>query len=196
MTLFSDALSFTAVKTDAQYRDLLLVRNECRDGLTHMTDEITLADQIKFRNDCWPGGASRPGEHGFPHFYQKSDWFEPYLLTRFDWPIGYGLLKYDFAMDGYWMTAGLVKSERGKGLSRLLILFITEMGHRDGKDVWIDVYDDNLAIFGDIRVGYEFVKSEHFDDVILHTMKHNRERTILAGSHEERVLARRRNSRV
>lgn len=154
-------LSFIPVVTDQQFRDLLLVRNECRDGLTHDTHELTLEDQKGFRAKCW-------GENL---------WYEPYLLYDEDWPIGYGLLKWDGQR--YWMTAGLVWGYRGKGLSRLLISFITEMGHREGKEIWIDVLDDNPALYGDIRVGYEFVEENaNKHDTQLHVMKHNRERRL------------------
>lgn len=180
-------LSFVAVTTDQQFRDLLLVRNECRDGLTHDTHELTLEDQKGFRTKCW-------GENL---------WYEPYLLYDEGWPVGYGLLKWDGKR--YWMTAGLVKEYRGQGLSRLLITYITEIAYREKRnvevwldaydentgmfgyirqgyefpEVWIDVVDNNPALFGDIRSGYEFVRKGIFKhDQTLHVMKHNRERRL------------------
>jgi GNAT superfamily N-acetyltransferase len=163
-------LSFIAVTTDEQFMQLLIVRNESREGLTHDINELTLQDQKTWKRQCWP----MLYEHGV---MKRKFWYEPYLLYDDGWPVGYGLLKWDGTR--YWMTAGLVKEHRGKGLSRFLISYITEMGHRDGKEVWIDVLDNNLALFGDIRVGYEFVEENaEKHDVQLHVMKHNRERIL------------------
>jgi GNAT superfamily N-acetyltransferase len=74
------------------------------------------------------------------------------------------------------MTAGIIEEYRGRGLSRFLISYITEMGHREGADVWIDVWKDNLALIGDIRVGYEVQKENLIDGRVLLIMKHNRNR--------------------
>lgn len=198
-------LSFVAVTTDQQFRDLLIVRNECRGGLTHDTDELTLENQKVWRTKCWPG--EQEGNPDFPlkYYGPKREWYEPYLLMDGSWPIGYGLLKWDGKR--YWMTAGLTRGYRGQGLSRLLINYITEMAYREKRnvevwldayddntgmfgyiregyefpEVWIDVLDDNPALLGDIRVGYEFVKQDApKHDIIkgLHVMKHNRDRKL------------------
>jgi GNAT superfamily N-acetyltransferase len=126
--------------------------------MTHNTEEITVDQQRRFWAEELLDG----------HKY------ECYLLVDDNHPVGYGLLKLDG--DKYWMTAGLAVPYRGKGLSRLIINFITEMGHREGKDVYIDVFDDNLALIGDIRNGFEFIESNMVDGKILHIMRHNRER--------------------
>jgi hypothetical protein len=141
---------------------LMHVRNSCREGMTHNTDLITVEQQERF----WFKELNPPVPN-----------YEAYLLMDDITPIGYGLLKWDG--ERYWMTAGLVPSTRGTGLSRLIINFISEMGHRDGREVWIDVYDDNLALFGDIRVGYEFINSEvQPNGKLLHIMRHNRDRLL------------------
>lgn len=152
-------LSFIHVSTWTQAIILLDVRNACREGMTHTTEEITIEQQEEFwRKELVPG-----------HRY------ECYLLMDESRPVGYGLLKWDG--ERYWMTAGLTPKYRGQGLSRLIINFITEMGHREGREVWIDVWDDNLALIGDIRNGFEFVNSQaQPDGKILHVMRHNRER--------------------
>lgn len=154
-------LSLIRVSTWIQALILLEVRNSCREGMTHSTEEITFEQQRKF----------------WAEELLEGDVFECYLLLDDTEPVGYGLLKRD--SDKYWMTAGLTPKYRGKGLSRLIINFITEMGHREGLEVWIDVYDDNLALIGDIRNGYEFVESRIQDDGrILHIMKHSRDRIL------------------
>ena len=155
-------LSFCAVTESDQFKELLIVRNECREGLTHDRHEITLSEQKQFINLCWPQQGAR------------LLWYEPYLLYDDKWPIGYGLLKWDG--EKYWMTIGLVKQYRGIGLSRLLIHYITEMGHRQGAEVWLDVSKDNVHAYnGYLKAGYEIVtedSSKH--DTLLTVMKHAR----------------------
>ena len=163
-------LSFLAVVSDQQFRDLLHVRNECRGGLTHDTHELTLQDQKAWRAKCWQGSLSPAQLEGF----QKSEWYEPYLLMDGTWPIGYGLLKWDHTK--YWMTIGLVEEYRGKGLSRLLINYITEMGHRDGAEVWLDVLNSNTRAYeGYLKAGYKIVeRNAEKHDIMLTVMKHTR----------------------
>lgn len=157
-------LSFTAVTTDQQFRDLLIVRNECRDGLTHHTQEITLREQAEWKKSCW-------GEETGNNL-----WYEPYLLYDNGTPAGYGLLKWDG--EKYWMTIGVAKDYRRRGLSWLLTNFITEMGHREGKEVWLDVFESNPALSSYIKAGYEFVSVAADGYSVVHTMKHKREQNI------------------
>lgn len=167
-------LSFIAVVTDIQFQQLLIVRNECRDGLTHDTDELTLQDQKEFIGKCWEYETVNSVDTSPPFQVKREAWYEPYLLYDEDWPIGYGLLKLDG--DKYWMTIGLVKEYRGKGLSRLLIHYITEMGHREGKEVWLDVLNNNRKAYdGYLKAGYKIVEydaAKH--DTTLTVMKHVR----------------------
>lgn len=156
-------LSFVAVKTPQQFRDLLIIRNECRDGLTHYKREITLQEQVEWSKKCWPGE-------------DKEEWYEPYLLYDDEWPIAYGLLKWDG--EKYWMTIGVAKDNRNKGLSWVLTNLITEMGHREGKEVWLDVMEDNPALSSYIKAGYEFVTSAMDGYNTLLVMKHKREQNL------------------
>ena len=158
-------LSFVAVTTDQQFRDLLIVRNECRDGLTHDKREITLGEQEQWKERCWGWETGNAG------------WYEPYLLYDDGTPVGYGLLKWDG--EKYWMTIGVAKDRRKQGLSWLLTNFITEMGHRDGKEVWLDVLEDNPALSSYIKAGYEFTGVPVMDGYnTLYTMKHKREQNL------------------
>lgn len=152
-------LSFISVTTDQQFRDLLHIRNECRDGLTHDTHELTLQDQKGFINRCWEYETVESLDTAPPFQVKQGIWYEPYLLMDDHWPIGYGLLKWDG--EKYWMTIGLTKEYRGKGLSRLLIYYITEMGHREGKEVWLDVLNENRKAFeGYLKAGYKIVERD------------------------------------
>lgn len=163
-------LSFVAVTTDQQFRDLLHVRNECREGLTHDTHELTLSDQWGFKQRCWPQSMDLAMREGF----KPQLWYEPYLLMDEGWPVGYGLLKWDD--NKYWMTIGLVKAYRGKGLSRLLINYITEMGHREGAEVWLDVLNENRKAYeGYLKAGYKIVEYDALKhDTLITVMRHTR----------------------
>jgi GNAT superfamily N-acetyltransferase len=157
--------SFVRVSEIDQAWQLMGVRNECREGMTHNTTIIDAKQQQRFYN-----------EHLSP--FRGDGIYEAYLLLDEMHPIGYGLLKWDKEKEAYWMTAGLIKEYRGRGLSRFLISYITEMGHREGHDVYIDVWEDNLALIGDIKVGYEVVDQKIVDGRVLNIMKHNRERLL------------------
>lgn len=152
-------LSFGRVHTWPQALQLMSVRNSCREGMTHDTHEITEAEQKRFWMDQLVADE--------PHY-------EAYLLTDGDTPIGYGLIKKDGKRG--WMTAGLVPEVRGKRLSRILIALITQMGYTSCREIWIDVFGDNLALRGDIREGYEFVENNLFGGQMLYIMKHRRDR--------------------
>lgn len=158
-------LSFIRVETWEDALDLMDVRNSCRNGMTHFTDLITVKEQSHFYRDQLSPSRGL-GE------------YEAYLLRDDSSLVGYGLLKWDVLIDGYWMTAGIVPEYRGKKLSKFLISYITEMGHREGADVWIDVWKDNLALIGDIRVGYEVIKEKEVNGRTLLIMRHNRNRLI------------------
>lgn len=156
-------LSFIRIRDWDSAQELMNVRNECREGMTHDTGWIDLKQQKMFFDDHLST-------------FRGDNKYEAYLLYDDHFPIGYGLLKWDG--DKYWMTAGLIREYRNRGLSRFLISYITEMGHREGSEVWIDVWKDNLALIGDIKVGYEVMQERIVDGKILLIMKHNRNRLI------------------
>jgi hypothetical protein len=165
-------LSFVRVQTWDQALDLLEVRNACRDGMTHTLDEITVEQQRRFYE-----------EHLVPgHVYDCYVWYDEQT------PIGFGVIK----KDGHraWMTHGLIPEVRGRHLSRIGIQFITQMGYTVADEVWIDVWDWNHALRGDIREGYEFVTSTvESNGETLHVMRHRRDR--IFGEDERLRLARR-----
>jgi len=152
-------LSLVRVQTWGQALDLLKVRNACREGMTHTTEEITVAQQERFwREQLLPG-----------HTFEAYVWYDARK------PIGFGVIKKDGRKA--WMTHGLVPEVRGRHLSRIGIQLITQMGYAVADEVWIDVWDWNHALRGDIREGYEFVESAtQPDGQVLHVMKHHRDR--------------------
>lgn len=167
-------LSFTRVIDWAGALELLSVRNECRDGMTHSNGILTAKDQYRFYN-----------EHLAPH--HGDGLYEAYLLSNDEEAIGYGLLKWDAENNRYWMTAGLIKKYRGKGLSKFLISLITDMGAREGNEVWIDVWENNLALIGDIKAGYEVQDQKLPEGVmgrVLNVMKYNPNR-LIRGTEQE-----------
>jgi GNAT superfamily N-acetyltransferase len=163
-------LSFIAVTTDQQFRDLLIVRNECRDGLTHDKHEITLTEQAVWKYGCWPGEQQGDDVYTLKYYGPKTEWYEPYLLYDQDYPVGYGLLKWDGQK--YWMTIGVAKGYRGNRLSKVLTEFITTMGEREGQEVWLDCMEDNPAYNSYVRAGYKDVDVVVMDTTNFHKMKH------------------------
>lgn len=161
-------LSFDAVTTDQQFRDLLLIRNECRNGLTHYKREISLGEQYGWRTQCWG--------HQDPSSSWKNEWYEPYILYEDSWPMAYGMLKWDG--EKYWMTVGVAKDYRRKGLGKLVANLITEIGHRDAKEVWLDVTEDNPMLETYIDIGYEFVESNMDGYNTIHIMRHMRDQNL------------------
>lgn len=154
-------LTVSRVQTWFQAKELLKVRNSCREGMTHNTAEITEAEQWKFWQDELL--APEPRYHA-------------YLFSDGVWGFAYGLLKLD--ENKVWMTYGMVPEYRGRGWSRNLIQWITQVGYILAPEVWIDVWDDNFALRSDIREGYEFVDSSEIDGRTLHVMKHRRNRAL------------------
>lgn len=161
-------LSFIRVMEWREALELLRIRNECREGMTHNRGYITEKDQWQFFTD-----------HLSP--VTGDGKYEAYLLETDIESVGYGLLKWDEELNRYWMTAGLANKYRGRGLSRFLINLITQWGNREGAEVWIDVWEDNLALIGDIKVGYE-IKDQQLPEGpmgrVLNVMRYNPDRVI------------------
>jgi hypothetical protein len=158
-------LSFVRVETWFQAFQLMGIRNECREGMTHHSDEITPEQQEKFWKERILTGL-----------------VECYLLYNSEYstdevvPIGFGLLRWE--ENKYWMTIGVARAYRGKHLSRLLTSLITAMGHREGAEVWLDVYDKNLAISSYIKEGYQFINSYIKGDRKVWVMRHEKKRIL------------------
>lgn len=168
-------LSFTPVTKPQEFRDLLIVRNECREGMTHQFHEITLLEQKKFMNKCWFDNipwSMTPHPRSITELYPGTPWvfYEPYLLYNYDWPVGFAMLKFEAGK--YWMTIGVAKDWRGKGLSHLLTDFITAMGHREGLEVWLDCHIENFAYSVYLKHGYEVQGTELEREIVV--MKHVR----------------------
>lgn len=152
-------LSILRVQTWPQALDLMAVRNSCREGMTHDTHEISEAEQKRFWMD---------------QLVADDPAYEAYLFVDGEKPMGYGLIKLDGKRA--WMTYGIIPEYRGKRLSRIQIQMITQLGYLAAPEVWIDVWQDNFALRGDIREGYEFVENNLFNGRMLYIMKHKRDR--------------------
>ncbi len=150
-------LTIARVQTWHQAKELLGVRNACREGMTHNVEHITEAEQWHF----WENELLAPDPK-----------YHAYLFSDGASGFGYGMLKVDG--DKVWMTFGMIPEYRRRRLSRPMIQIITQIGYTLGDEVWIDVWDDNFALRSDIREGYEFVEST-VDDRTLHVMKHRRD---------------------
>jgi ribosomal protein S18 acetylase RimI-like enzyme len=101
---------------------------------------------------------------------------EAYLLMDGHKAAGYGILRKK-GIDEFWMTAGLAEAYRGKGLGRMLIAIMSELGYQDGRTPWIEVLDSNrAALVPDVKSGYrlvETIKSKWGD---MHVMRHKHDR--------------------
>lgn len=159
-------LSFIRVETWFQALQLKDVRNECRTGMTHHQEYITDEEQEIFFN-----GQILTGKMECYLLY-NSESSEVVKIV----PIGFGLLRWE--ENKYWMTIGVINAYRRKHLSRLLTAFITALGHREGHEVWLDVFEGNLAISSYIKEGYQFAGSYIKDGKIVHIMKHEKNRIL------------------
>ena len=97
-----------------------LIRNSCREFMTHNTSFITQEQQFQW----WE--------------YVKDQWTYLYLDLD-DTPIGYGLVKKE--ENKMWVSGGLLPEYRGKGFGRELFEHLTWACEGDA---WLEVKEDNL----------------------------------------------------
>lgn len=148
---------FLLVRNWDQAKILLEIRNQCRDGMTNHTDEISLDQQKVFFD-----------KHLHPEY--GDGLYRAYLLVEHNIPVGYGGLKWDG--EKYWMTIGVINTHRGRGLSRRLTKLITQMAIKEGKQVWLNCWEDNFAFHGYLDCGYNIVSVDRMPDRVLVTMKY------------------------
>lgn len=181
------AYELRLVQTLTEAMRLMAVRNACREGMTRNRQPITQAVQARF----WRGQIQTGKIRCYLFIDRDEDVVAGYGVLRPDDPD-----KCDYRK--VWMTAGLAPAYRGKRLSRTLITLVTEMAYcvPGEVEVLIEVYDDNLALRGDIEAGFERILSTGVveDDGqrrVLHVMRHRRDRRLrpeeagrLAGSYD------------
>ena len=106
------------------------IRNDCRSFMTNDASEITILQQIK-----WFLNKYRPEN-------KKNNLF-CYQLKSGENKIGFGLIRK--ISDNYWITGGLKKSQRGKGIGKIIFRKLIEQ--TPSNEVWLEVLESNLVAF-------------------------------------------------
>lgn len=136
-------VSFEAVTTWPQARELRALRNECREHMTGDTREISRERQRWFFTEKIQPGKVRA-----------------WLLRRGGLAAGYATLRP--APDGAaWMSCGLAAQARGQGLGHLLVDLVTATGLHEAGIVRLEVWQDNApARRVYLKAGYAITGSE------------------------------------
>lgn len=114
------------VKTDKEFEILRVLRNECREDLTQMRDEITPEMQQAFQARIEAGEPIRP--YIFTHRETKE--YVGWNLTRLH--------------DGkVWPSYGIAKAYRGRGMSRLIVQHALDAAM---DDTYVESFAHNEAI--------------------------------------------------
>lgn len=113
--------------------NLRLIRNECREYMTHHTAEIGAKEQVQW----W-----KTLDHSSYRIFLYDLDLEEYNYLHV--PVGYGLIR---VIEGCaWLTGGLRRVFRGLGLGRQIFThLISEC--EPSLDVWLEVRQSNYAAY-------------------------------------------------
>lgn len=140
---------FDEVKDDHRHH-LRLIRNDCREFMTHNRDEITAAQQ----DEWWETDA------------RKAMDLRLYWTTG-GLPVAYGLVR---EIDGKsWISGGVMGGWRGKGIGRRIFTAMTDEVLSRRPDVWLDVLETNAparALYGSLGF-VEVSRSGDLDEIIV-----------------------------
>lgn len=149
------SLTLHEMTTFDQSLEMMTIRNEVREFMTHDQSILTYAHQEKwFKESYWP--ALKAGE------------LIGYLLADDKEFIGYGLVS--FREGKWWVSGGLVPEARGKGAGEYLFGKLTDNTHRiDEEEVWLDVLNTNeTARKLYEKLGYVAISSDERMTVMVH----------------------------
>lgn len=135
------------VETISQAIAMSFVRNECREFMTNFTGVISVGMQVEwFRTEYEPGRC-----HDMMHGFIMGIIKDKKVIVK---PTGFGLLAYKKGK--WWVTGGLSKKSRNKGLGRVLFNHMISYAEKHGIDeLWLDVRSDNdraIKLYG--RLGF------------------------------------------
>lgn len=142
--------------------EMMDIRNEVREFMTHNTAEIMPAQQAEwYRETYLPARA-------------KGELFG-YLVRDVDTDqaIGYGLIS---KRDGrWWVSGGLIEAARGRGAGYFLFDMMTQMIHEDlrSEEAWLDVLNTNEGarrLYE--KLGYTAVLADERLTVMVHRLEH------------------------
>ena len=154
--------------------EMMDIRNEVRQFMTHNTAEIMPAQQAEWYRETYLPARERGELFG-------------YLVKNEDQTIGYGLIS---KRDGRWWVSGGLKSEaRGQGAGYFLFEQMTLMIHEDlrSEEAWLDVLNTNEGarrLYE--KLGYTAVMADERLTVMVHRLEHEEAESV---SLREKVAA-------
>ena len=155
--------------------DMMDIRNEVREFMTHNTAEIMPAQQAEWYRETYLPARERGELFGYLVYGEEPQ------------AIGYGLIS---KRDGrWWVSGGLKEEARGQGAGYFLFNEMTQMIHEDlrSEEAWLDVLRANEGALRLYRkLGYAAVMDTERLIVMVHRLEHEEAESI---SLEERVAA-------
>lgn len=148
------------MESASQAFDMMDIRNEVREFMTHNTAEILPAQQAEWYRETYLPARERGELFG-------------YLVKNEDQTIGYGLIS---KRDGRWWVSGGLKAEaRGQGAGYFLFEQMTLMIHEDlrSEEAWLDVLNSNEGarrLYE--KLGYTAVMADERLTVMVHRLEH------------------------
>jgi ribosomal protein S18 acetylase RimI-like enzyme len=149
------------MESASQAFEMMDIRNEVREFMTHNTAEIMPAEQAEWYRKTYLPARDRGEIFG-------------YLVKNEDQTIGYGLIS---KRDGrWWVSGGLTEAARGQGAGYFLFEQMTLMIHEDlrSEEAWLDVLNSNEAAQHLYRkIGYTAVMSDERLTLMVHRLEHS-----------------------
>lgn len=150
------------MESASQAFDMMDIRNEVREFMTHNTAEIMPAEQAEWYRETYLPARERGELFGYLVYGDEQQ------------PIGYGLIS---KRDGkWWVSGGLTEAARGQGAGFFLFNEMTQFIHEDlrSEEAWLDVLNTNEAAQGLYRkIGYTAVMSDEKLTVMVHKQEHS-----------------------
>ena len=149
------------MESASQAFDMMDIRNEVREFMTHNTAEIMPEQQAE-----WYRKTYLPAR-------EKGELFGYLVYGEETLPIGYGLIS---KRDGrWWVSGGLTEAARGKGAGYFLFNEMTQMIHEDlrSEEAWLDVLNTNEGakrLYE--KLGYTAVVASDRLTVMVHRLEH------------------------
>ena len=154
------------MESASQAFEMMDIRNEVRQFMTHNTAEIMPEQQAEWYRETY-----LPAR-------EKGELFG-YLVKNEDQTIGYGLIS---KRDGrWWVSGGLTEAARGQGAGYFLFEQMTMMIHEDlrSEEAWLDVLNSNEAakrLYE--KLGYTAVMADDRLTVMVHRLEHEEAESI------------------
>lgn len=112
----------TPVKTQTEALAVALIRNECRQWMTHNSKELTVGAQLSF-------------------FANMPSGLRLFAVFKGRTPIGYAVIRTE--KEKAWLTGGLAEPFRGNGFGKQLFARLLELCAMAKKRPWLSVLRSN-----------------------------------------------------